>query len=313
MIVLRSIFHSCIVVAAILCAAHASAAKDAARVTQVVHEVKLLPGSEAARAAALNDTVSDGTSVRTGDSSRSELTFTDLTITRVGANSIFSFNKAGRNVQIDTGSVLLRVPKNSGGGAIVTSAVTAGITGTTVIMETNRSGRSRLLVLEGGARLSLNKHRDQVKNVRAGQMLEVPAGATTLPNPVDIDLNETLRNHPLLATFPPLPSEPLIVAAAQDQRKREPVYQGQPVAAQPLAPGGGGGWRFPPGLPNPGGRGPSNGGGTPTGGGASSGGGASNGGGTSTTNPNGPRRPGVPPPRSATPPPKKNPKGPSFL
>lgn len=168
-------------------AANACAAQDAC-VTQVVREVKLLPGDAAAHAAALNDRVSDGTAVRTGDSSRSELTFTDLTITRVGSNSIFSFNKAGRAVQLVNGSVLLRVPKNSGGGAIVTSAVTAGITGTTVIMESARSGRSRLLVLEGAARLSLNKHRDQAKNVRAGQVLEVPAGATTL--------NETRRSRP---------------------------------------------------------------------------------------------------------------------
>lgn len=306
----RTRFCACALVIALFLSATASAARDAARVTQIVREVKLMPDSAEARAAALNDTVADGTAVRTGDSSRSELTFTDLTITRVGANSIFTFTKAGHNVQIDTGSVLLRVPKNSGGGAIVTSAVTAGMTGTTVIMETARSGRSRLLVLEGGARLSLNQHRDQAKNVRAGQMLEVPAGATTLSDPVDIDLNSTLKNHPLLAGFPPLPSQPLIVAAAQEQRNREPVYSSKPVGGQAGSPSGGG-WRFPPGLfplpqANPGGRGPATGGGTP-------GGGTGAGGGTSTTSPNGPRGPKAPPPRTATPPPRKKPKDPSFL
>ncbi|MFN2477305.1 MAG: FecR domain-containing protein [Chthoniobacterales bacterium] len=306
---------SCALIAALVLAVNVQAAKDGARVTQIVREVKLLPGSAAARAAALNDTVYDGTAVRTGDSSRSELTFTDLTITRVGANSIFSFNKAGRNVDIETGSVLLRVPKNSGGGAVVTSAVTAGITGTTVIMEASRSGRSRLVVLEGGARLSLNNHRDQVKDVRAGQALEVPAGAATLPDPVDIDLNETLRKHPLLAGFPRLPSQPLIVAAAQEQRRGEPVYQGQPVAGQPGAPTGGG-LRIPPGyFPNPFAN--------PAGPGAGTGGGASSTtpprsgapgttGDTSTSNPNGPRGSKVPP-RGTKPPAKKNPQDPSFL
>lgn len=171
--------------AALLVANRAHAAQNDARVTQVVRQVNLLPEEAKARAAAVNDKVSEGTAVRTGDSSRSELTFTDLTITRLGSNSVFSFNKAGRDVQIDTGSLLLRVPKNSGGASIVTTAVTAGITGTTVIMETARSGRSKLLVLEGASRLSLNKHRGQVKNVRAGQMLDVPAGAMTLPDPVD--------------------------------------------------------------------------------------------------------------------------------
>lgn len=85
--------------ATLLLATNACAVEAGARVTQIVREVKLLPGDAAARAAALNDRVSDGTAVRTGDSSRSELTFTDLTITRVGSNSIFSFNKAGRTGQ----------------------------------------------------------------------------------------------------------------------------------------------------------------------------------------------------------------------
>lgn len=58
-----------------------------------------------------------------------------------------------------------------------------------------------------------------------------------------------MKQHPLLAGFPLLPSQDLIVAAAQAQRRGEPVYQGQPVAGQPGTPGGvGGGLRFPPGL-----------------------------------------------------------------
>ncbi len=198
---------NCAAFGALLITLNASAAQKDARVTQVVRQVNLLPEEAKARAAAINDRVTEGTAVRTGDASRSELTFTDLTITRLGANSIFSFNKAGRHVQIESGSLLLRVPKNSGGATIVTSAVTAGITGTTVIMETARSGPSRLLVLEGASRLSLNKHRDQVKNVRAGEALDVPAGATTLPDPVEIDLNDTMEKHPLLTDFPPLPTK----------------------------------------------------------------------------------------------------------
>lgn len=241
----------CAAFAAGMITPNACAAPKNARVTQVVRQVNLLPDGAKARTAAINDRVAEGTAVRTGDASRSELTFTDLTITRLGANSIFSFNKAGRDVQIESGSLLLRVPKNSGGATIVTSAVTAGITGTTVIMETARSGRSRLLVLEGASRLSLNKHRDQVKNVRAGQALDVPAGATTLPDPVDIDLNDTMKKHPLLTDFPPLPSRDLIIAAAREQPTREPVYTGQPVAGGSSGPGGGG-LRILPGLfPNP--------------------------------------------------------------
>src|SRR6266446_9716524 len=73
----------------------------AARVTQVVNDVKLLPGQAAARAAVVNDNVGAGTAVRTGTDSRTELTFLDLTITRLGANTIFSFNEGAREINLE--------------------------------------------------------------------------------------------------------------------------------------------------------------------------------------------------------------------
>ena len=197
---------------------HAMAdSKKEARVTQIVRDVNILPADAAARAAVVNDRVADDTGVRTGGDSRSELTFADLTITRLGSNTIFSFNKAGRNAQVDTGSILLRVPKDSGGGRIRTSAVTVAVTGTTVIMETARGGRNKLIVLEGSARLSLVKYPKQFQNVRAAQMVDVPPGATTVPPPVNIDLSDLMRKHPLITDFPPLPSRDLIIAASQQQ------------------------------------------------------------------------------------------------
>lgn len=207
-----------------------------AHVTQVVREVDLLPNKKEVRPAAVNDPVREGEAVRTGDKSRSELTFADLTISRLGANSIFSFNKAGRDVQLNAGSILLRVPKDSGGAGIHTSAVTVAVTGTTVIVETMRAGRNKLIVLEGGARLSLTKYPKQSQFAHAGQMIDVPAGATTVPPPVDIDLNQVLRTHPLITEFRPLPSYPLIVAAANQQGAGETVYQGRPAGPGAVIP-----------------------------------------------------------------------------
>src|SRR6188472_4209814 len=62
-----------------------------ARITQVVNDVRLLPNQLAARPAVINDEVKQGTAVRTGRDSRTDLTFSDLTITRLGANTVFSF------------------------------------------------------------------------------------------------------------------------------------------------------------------------------------------------------------------------------
>ena len=231
--------RTCVSAAALLVALGAiasAAAKNEGRVTQIVRDVKVLEEEAASRPAAMNDRVAEGDAVRTGDASRSELTFADLTISRLGANTIYSFNKAGRDVRLTNGSMLLRVPKGSGGGNIRTDPVTVAVTGTTLIFEHARAGRSKLIVLEGGARLALTKVRGQARDLRAGQMLEVPAGATTLGMPQDIELDEVMKTHPLITNFRPLPSRDLIAEAARNQKNREQVYQGQPVSSRPSGP-----------------------------------------------------------------------------
>ncbi len=94
-----------------------------ARVTQVVKDMKLLPNAAAARPAAVSDQVRDGTAVRTGVESRAELTFTDSTLARLGANTIFSFTEGTRNLDLKDGVMLLRVPKNAGGAKINTAHI----------------------------------------------------------------------------------------------------------------------------------------------------------------------------------------------
>jgi hypothetical protein len=237
----HEILTSSMAAALLLISGHVGVAADAAkkegRVTWIIRDVKLLSSKSAARAAVVNDKVREGTGVRTGDDSRSELTFLDLTITRLGANTVFSFTGAGRNIELGSGSVLLSVPKDSGGAQMTTDAVTVGITGTTLTLETARSGRNKLIVLEGGARLSLNKHPSESAYVRAGQMLDVPPGATKLPPPVDIDLDQFMKTSPLITGFPPLPRQGLISAAPPTGGPR--VYPGLPVSVgvTPFGPG----------------------------------------------------------------------------
>ena len=86
----------------------ASAAKlKEARVSQVIKDVKLLPNQAAPRPAQVSDEVRDGTAVRTGIESRAELTFTDQTLARLGANTIFSFNEGTRNLDLGGGALLV--------------------------------------------------------------------------------------------------------------------------------------------------------------------------------------------------------------
>jgi hypothetical protein len=124
-------------------AADAAELKEA-RVSQVIRDVKILPGQAAPRPARVSDEVRNGTAVRTGVESRAELTFTDQTLARLGANTIFSFDKGTRNLELGGGVMLLRVPKDAGGAQINTAAVTAAITGTTVMLEYHRTPSSSL-------------------------------------------------------------------------------------------------------------------------------------------------------------------------
>jgi len=100
-----------------------------AKVTQVVQDVKLLPSNASARPAIVNDNVHQGTAVETGVQSRSELTFKDNTITRLGERTIFSVGEGARTIDLGSGQFLLYVPKKAGGANVKMGPVTAAITG----------------------------------------------------------------------------------------------------------------------------------------------------------------------------------------
>src|SRR5438876_5640063 len=140
---------------------------EQARVTQVVQDVKVMPSGAAARPAAVNETVQQGSAVQTGVQSRSELTFKDQTITRLGEKTIFNVGGQGRTIELGSGQFLLYVPKKAGGAKIKMGAVTAAITGTTVLGNVDQSGVVEFTVLEGTACIHLD---------RVGQSLLVPAG-----------------------------------------------------------------------------------------------------------------------------------------
>ena len=101
----------------------------AAKVTQVIQDVRVLPSNASPRPAAVNDDVRGGTAVQTGVQSRSELTFKDQTITRLGEKTIFSVGEAARSIDLGSGQFLLCVPKKAGGAKVKAGAVTAAITG----------------------------------------------------------------------------------------------------------------------------------------------------------------------------------------
>ena len=259
------------------------ASEPEGQVTAIFHDVQVLPEKADARPAVINDKIENGTALRTGADSRSELTFADLTITRLGANTIFSFNKAGRSVRLDSGSILLYARKNSGAAEVSTKVATVGITGTTLIVDSTPEAGDNVIVLEGGARMTLKKFPDQSSYIQGGQMLRLPNGATKLPKPTNIRIEDLLKTHPLLADLSPLPSLDLMLAVVQGQNappprtetaeagptrstKKRSKPQPAPVVAQPVTQTGASIWtgypsgtvvypHSPPNPPKPGGPG----------------------------------------------------------
>ncbi len=177
-----------------------------ANITAAVNEVQIYPGSSSAHLASVGEKVAAPSSVQTGRRSRTELTFNDNTITRLGQNSVFSFKEGGRNVELKQGSVLLQVPKDAGGATIRTATVTAAITGTTVMFEYSPENWIKLLTLEGTQKLSINGSKTSVA-VPAGKMIIMHPNATVIPEPVTIDIAKLVATSPLAGkgTFGPLP------------------------------------------------------------------------------------------------------------
>ena len=101
-----------------------------AKVTQVIQDVRVLPSNALPRPAAVNDNVHQGSAVQTGVQSRSELTFKDQTITRLGEKTIFSVGEGPRTMILPQRSIFaVYALKKAGGAKVKAGAVTAAITG----------------------------------------------------------------------------------------------------------------------------------------------------------------------------------------
>lgn len=156
--------------------------------------------------------------VRTGPESRAELTAPDQTITRVGANSVFSFEPVGRNLRLEQGSVLFHSPAGKGGGTIKTAAATAAVLGTTMIVAATSDGGFKLIVLEGSAKATLPNGKS-IK-LKAGQMVYVLPGGKGFSKVLDINLGKLVDGSLLVNGYAnPLPSQGKIRDAVNKQNK----------------------------------------------------------------------------------------------
>jgi hypothetical protein len=184
--------------------------------TEIIHEVNTLSTAGNPAAAKVNDILKAPERVRTGPESRAELTAPDNTITRVGANTVFSFSDSGRTLNLEQGNLLFHAPKGLGGGTIKSGGASAAVLGTTLIVSATADGGFKVIMLEGTGKITLPNGKSAT--LKAGQMVFVLPNGTELSKVIDINLGKLVAGSSLVTGFShPLSSAPLIQAAVDKQ------------------------------------------------------------------------------------------------
>ncbi len=190
-----------------------------AEFTRVINDVRVLPTPQQPLAAKIGDKISGLTAVSTGVASRAELQFPDKTLTRIGSNSVFRLNKADRTFDLERGVILLSVPKQIGGAKVRTAAVTAAVTGTTVMIEYAPDGAIKIIVLEGEVDVFLNNKPEVMRTLTAGDLLVLRPDADSIPLAVKVDLDLLRKTSKLMdvAEFGPLGNAKHLADALTEQ------------------------------------------------------------------------------------------------
>jgi hypothetical protein len=235
---------SLITITSLLCAATLAPGADLSQavVRQKVNVVTLAPNlTGEARPAAEGTVIRDENVVRTGTESRAELEFADLTLARLGSNSIFSFDAEARAMTFTRGAVLFSKPTNSGAIQLRSGAISGAITGSTGFISTvpieglGKAGQTRskgkgttTIVgmvegkIQGGSRWTDNAGREQTTPFKLGPGEMLVARPDGPPRLAQFDIPRFVKTSPLITGFKaPLPNAASISRAIADYEADE--------------------------------------------------------------------------------------------
>ena len=205
----------------LLFAGHLAASRaesfERAEVIKAINLVSLLPQSTRA---VPGDIVKGNTGLKTGGDSRAELQFPDLTITRVGSNSLFRFVAGTREIILDSGTMLFSAPAGAGGGKVRAGSITAAVTGSDFMI--SNVGRVKVICLSHKVTVYLTANPKIRAELRPGQMLDIAAGADRkMPRATTINLGKLLATSKLSESggFRPLPSQAILAQNTNRQAK----------------------------------------------------------------------------------------------
>jgi len=188
--------------------------------TEIIREANVVAAANKSVAPArTNEVFKVPDLVRTGTDSRVEMTAPDQTITRIGANTVFTFEPGGRDILLQRGSVLFHSPAGGGGGSIKYHGTAAAVLGTTQIGAVLPDGAFKVLDLEGKVKVTLKNQ--LFVELNPGQMVIVSPDGTEFSLVMNFNLGKLVSRLQLVNGFSnPLSSLPQIEAAIQNQNQQ---------------------------------------------------------------------------------------------
>jgi len=174
--------------------------------------------------AVLNDKIESNTQVGTGEQSMCELSLDDKSVTRIGANAIFSFTEQERLIKCDKGTFLVSKDPETETITVTTGSVTAAISGSTVVLDV-KDDATHIAVAETTKGVIVTDKNSKSITLQSGEGISATPNGMTSSSPKSVDVKDLTSSSPLFTEkgLPPLANDALIkgVASAQETAKAQ--------------------------------------------------------------------------------------------
>ena len=174
---------------------------------------------QGAAPAKVNEKIGENSKVTTAAASMAELTFGDSSITRIGANSVFSFQSKERLVKLDKGTALIHATPGNGGATVDCGGVTAAVSGSTFMASRSATGGAVFVLLESSGSLRVTTPGGQTAVIMPGQAASTGTGPKSAIQVFDVDVKKVMETTPLVQGFKKeLPSQAEINVVSEKQQ-----------------------------------------------------------------------------------------------
>jgi FecR protein len=173
---------------------------------------------QGAAPAKVSEKISENSKVTTAAASMAELTFGDSSITRIGANSVFSFQSKERLVKLDKGTALIHATPGNGGATVDCGGVTAAVSGSTFMASRSATGGAVFVLLESSGSLKVTTPGGQTATILPGQAASTGTGPKSAIQVFDVDVKKVMETTPLVGGFKELPSQAEINVVTEKQQ-----------------------------------------------------------------------------------------------